>query len=272
VIDPTTVAAQYGFAPLLLVTGGAHGDEATHVVSSAGALGWRPPLDRLYDDPTIGRRALRLRFLLDAIEYHATRAAESYVASALAATRTAELFGTSELTTLAGQTAIFVELDALLSVVHRTYVGAARLLAAAFAARRAGDARRGAPMLDAATGAPATFDALVLGARAAPPELRERLLTAWETHGAHAGAYRRALRARDAAELGHAPVQLARLASGLWAVSVPVATPRADAPAVTAAPDAHLPRRRVDALERAWAIATDVMRVLSLVVYAASDR
>jgi hypothetical protein len=273
-VDPVVIAAQHGLAPLLLVTRSvATGGDSTHLVSSAGTLGWRPLLDRLYDDRVLGPRALRLRFLLDAVEHHCARAAECYAMSAAAARRTAALFGTRELTTLAGQTALFVELDALLSVVQRTYADGARLFAAAFPPRRARDAGA-APSRDAhpSHDPHAAVDALVLGARSAPPELREMLLAAWESHGVHARAYRRALRRRDAVELGHAPVQLARLACGVWAVSVPVPPPPGDGLDAAAGAHRRAPRRRVDALERAWAIATDAMRVISLVVYAASER
>ncbi len=262
--DPLVVGLRHGLAPLLLASGGGHGDGTTHLVSSAGTLGWRPPIERLYDDPVVGRRARRLRFQLDALEHHAARAAESYAAAANAARTTAALFGGHELTTLSGQTGLFVELDALLGAVQRTYVSGARLLATAFPARR----RREHDPSAATPPAHGTFDAIVLAARSAPPELRETLLAAWECHGAHAAVYRRALRARDARDLGHAPVQLARLSPDVWAVSVPVATPPGDGLALAAR---RAPRRRVDALDRAWSIATDAMRVVSLVVYAIAD-
>ena len=264
--DPVAVSARHGLAPLLLVTSGALGTETTHLVSTAGALGWRPAIDRLYDDATLARHALRLRFVLDALEHHAGRAAESYVACAAAARRTAALFGTGELTTLAGQTALFVELDALLRAVQRSYVGAARLLAAGFAPRR-GPHARAHPTAHDADLRRTPFDALVLGARGAPVELRETLLAAWETNGARTGAYRRALRAHDVAELGHAPVQLARLEADVWAVSVAVALgagPQRGRGATA------LPRRQ-DALDRAWELATDAARVVSLVVFALSE-
>lgn len=256
--DPVAVCARHGLAPLVLVSVGPLGTETTHLVSAAGSFGWRADVGRLYDHPTLGRHALRLRFMLDAIEHHAARSAEGYVMCAASARRAAALFGTGELSTVAGQTALFVELDALLRAVQRTYMGAAQLLAAAFTPRRRHAPGRRRP--DALDHAP--YDALVLGAREAPAELREALLSAWETHGALAGAYRRALRAHDVAEVGHAPVQLARLECDAWAVSIPVAVstgPRGSRP--------PLPRR-VDALERAWELATDAMRVVSLVVYA----
>jgi hypothetical protein len=253
-VDPVALAAERGLAPLLLVDA----SDTVYLVSAAGAVGWRAPLERLYFDKRLGARARRLRFLLDAMEHHAVRAAESYVAAASAARRTAMLFGGRNLTTLDGQTALFVELDALLGAVQRTYSGAARLLAAAFPHQRG---RRGALAGAEGGSAPASraFDDMVLWARGAPPELRETLLAAWELNGAHIPAYRRALRARDAASLGHAPVRVTRLACNTWAVTVPVRSPT-------------LSPRRTDALKRAWALATDAMRVVSLVVYAAAER
>ncbi|AHG89096.1 hypothetical protein J421_1559 [Gemmatirosa kalamazoonensis] len=255
-VDPVAVAATHGLAPRLLVAAAG----TTHLVSAAGALGWRAPLERLFDDPGLGTRAQRLRFLLDAMEHHAARAAESYAAAAAAARRTAALFGTRELTTLAGQTALFVELDALLSAVQRTYLGAGRLLAAAYPERR-----RTVP------GAAVSFDALVLGTRGASADLRETLLAAWDAHGVYAAAYRRALRARDAAALGHAPVRLTRLACGIWTVSVPVPTPGRASEAPRPARGSRA-QPQADALDRAWTLATDAMRVVSHVVYAAAQR
>jgi len=253
--DPVRVAAEHELAPLLLVAEGSvsHSEEEpghgltgpTHLVSAAGALGWRPPLERLYAHATLGARVRRLRFLLDAVEHHAARAADCYAASALVARRTAALFDTHALTTLTGQTALYVELDALHAAVQRTYAAAGRLLAEAFPPRGA----RSSPAADE-PGTP--FDALVLGARGAPGELRET----------HASAVRRALRARDAAQLGCAPVRVERLACAVWAVRVPVRLPNDDS----------APRRRADALDVAWAIATDAMRAVSLVVYAAAEK
>jgi hypothetical protein len=255
VVDPVALAAERGLAPLLLVDMA----DTVYLVSAVGSIGWRAPLERLYFDQKLGHRARRLRFLLDVMEHHAVRAAEAYVAAAAAARRTATLFGGRNLTTLDGQTALFVELDALLAAVQRTYAGAARLLAAAFPQR----ARRGALVGVGSEGAGAAvrlaFDDVVLRARGASPELRETLLAAWELNGAHIPAYRHALRSRDAASLGHAPVRVTRLAGGAWAVTVPVRSP-------------SLSPRRTDALKRAWALATDAMRVVSLVVYAAAER
>ncbi|MBV9880759.1 MAG: hypothetical protein JO180_09710 [Gemmatirosa sp.] len=254
--DPVALAVRHGLAPLVLATAAALGGETLHVVSSAGATGWRPPLERLYQHPALGLRARRLRFLLDGVEHHATRAAEAHASAAAAARRTATLFGARELTTLTGQTTLFVELDALLAAVQRTYGATGRLLTAAYPARRTAVE-------------PMPFDTRVLAARGAPSELRESLLDAWESHGAHAGAYRRALRARDARELGQAPVQLVRLAPELWGVSVPVTTPATERGGGRRAPD-DLPRR-VDALDRAWAMATDAMRAAALVTYAVDE-
>jgi hypothetical protein len=66
-------------------------------------------------------------------------------------------------------------------------------------------------------------------------------------------------------------VQLARLEADVWAVSVPVALgagPQRGSQRGRGA--TGLPRRQ-DALDRAWELATDAARVVSLVVFALSD-
>jgi hypothetical protein len=227
-----------------------------HLATTAGTLAWRPPVDRLADDPALAPHARRLRFAVDALEHHLARAAERYADATLAARRAALLFGTHELTALAGHTAAYLELDAALAAALRVYRGAAALTWSAF-----GPAGRGG---GAPPPRPRRFDAALLRARATPPELRDALLESWAAHGIPARAAR-ALLADAAAEVAYAPVRVTSLEPDVWAASVPIPDPsRAGGAASRRAP----PRARVDALDRTWAVCTEALRAATLAVYA----
>jgi hypothetical protein len=96
--------------------GARHGGRARrrvgHLVSAAGTLGWRPLVERLYEDGATAGDALRLRFALDALEHHCARLAHAYVAVNGAARRLMTMFGSRELQVLSGQPEPYYELDA----------------------------------------------------------------------------------------------------------------------------------------------------------------
>ncbi|MDF1505424.1 hypothetical protein PYV61_20905, partial [Roseisolibacter sp. H3M3-2] len=144
-VDPEALLAD-GVRPVVLVTDEADppGDGGAHLVSAAGTIAWRPPLETLADVPSLGAHALRLRFLVDAAEQRAIAAALRYARAADAARQTAALLDARELTTLAVAPALFVEVDALFGAATETLDAVARLVEDAFGARRAsrGRARR----------------------------------------------------------------------------------------------------------------------------------
>jgi hypothetical protein len=261
-LDPEALAARHALRPILLATpGGASGD-VLHLATTAGTLAWRPPVDRLADAPALALHARRLRFAIDALEHHLARAAERYADATLAARRAALLFGTRELTALAGHTAAYLELDAALAAALRVYRGTAALMWAAFGPL----ARRGVDVLPPPR--PRRFDVTLLRARAVPPDLRETLLASWAAHGAPARVAR-GLLADAAAAVAHAPVRVASLEPDVWVASIPIPDPCLPAPGEHERAGARTPPRpRVDALERTWAICTEALRAATLAVYA----
>ncbi|GJG86271.1 hypothetical protein tb265_14520 [Gemmatimonadetes bacterium T265] len=241
--------ATHGVWPVALATPDAGRGERLTLVSAAGALGWRPPLDVLaavgsdavdggHDaaEPALRRAALRLRPLVDAAEQHALDAAERYARAAATAARVARLLHTPALDTVGVAPGLFVAVDALAGAALRTLAAADALAAEVF----------GRGLL----GAPATLRAALLDVRA--------------MHAVPAVPRRRALRREAAAGLGPPVVRVRRLrvaGAGVWAARVPVGAPW------RAGRDAGAP---VDAFEAAWALATESWRALTLVVYASA--
>ncbi len=261
-VDPDALFAGDGVRPMVL--GAGHGDPSAdggaHLVSAAGTLAWRPPLDALGELPALAAHALRLRFLVDAAEHHAVAAAWRYARAAEHARRTAALLGAHELSTIAVSPALFVEVDALLGAAGATLEAVARLVEGAY-----GTARRGAAGAAPASPRRARFDARLLRVRAAPPELRDTLLAVWEAHGAYAAGLRRAVRRAAAAELGPPTVRVQQPAAGVWSVRLPVA---AEPSGIDAGGVGR--RGRQDALGLAWTFATEAWRATTLAVYAAA--
>jgi hypothetical protein len=109
-------------------------------------------------------------------------------------------------------------------------------------------------------------DELVRASRRMPPVLREALLESWDAYGATIAPYRRCLHHLNAADFGYASVRLRRLGDDLWAVTVPLPD-NPDAGSRTR----HAFTRRLDALHHGWALTTEVMRLVSLTVFAITD-
>lgn len=263
-VDPDVLARDEGVRPVLLVTDECDppGDGGAHLVSAAGTLSWRPPLEQLGDVPSLGAHALRLRFLVDAAEQRALAAALRYARAAEAARQTATLLDARELTTLAVSPALFVEVDALFGAASETLDAVARLVEDAFGAGRRGrGAREGVPR-----GRRAAFDARLLRVRGAPPELRDALLSVWDAHGLAAAGHRRAVRRAAAAELGPPTVRVHRLIEGAWSVRLPIAAE----PAGLENGGGAGRRGRQDAFGLAWTFATEAWRAATLAIYAAT--
>ncbi len=221
--------------PFALATPDALHGERRVLISAAGALGWRPPLELLAAGGAGGRErralrsaALRLRTLADATEQHAIDAVMRYTHAAATAARIARLLDAPALDTVGVAPGLFVAVDALAGTALRTLAEADALAERAFGRGR--------------LGAPATVRAVLAEVRAA--------------HAAPAAARRRALGLRAAAGLGPPSVRVRRLPvmdSEVWAVRVAVG-----APGFASA----------DALEAAWELATAVWHALALVAYA----
>jgi hypothetical protein len=205
--------------------------------------------------------ALRLRFLLDALEYHCTRLAESYARVNVAARRLMVTFGTRELAVLSGQPEPYYELDALLACAARAYETVRSLVWVTF-----GDEGRSRSRRAARRGPARRFDDVVRDCRRTPVVLRDALLESWAGHGADVQAYRRCLHHLDAADFGYASVRLRLLEDDLWAVAVPVP----DNPRVGER-QRYTFSHRLDALDYGWSLTTEVMRVVSLTVLAVTD-
>ncbi len=228
--------------PVALASPAADGGERLALVSAAGALGWRPPLDELARAAAgagpaharLRRAAVAARPLVDAAEQHALDAAERYARAAAGAARLAELLGAPRLDSVGAPPGLFVAVDALAGAGLRTLAAAEALAAGAFG--------RG-----------------LLGA---PPSLRAALLGVRVAHAAPAAAWRRVLRRRAAAGLGHPSVRVRRLrapgaapGAAAWAVRVPVGAAGGGGG---------------DAFEAAWELATEAWRALALASYAAA--
>ncbi|GLC23492.1 hypothetical protein [Roseisolibacter agri] len=266
-VDPDALARDEGVRPVVLVTDECDppGDGGAHLVSAAGTLAWRPPLETLADVPSLGAHALRLRFLVDAAEQRALAAALRYARAAEAARQTATLLDARELTTLAVSPALFVEVDALFGAASETLDAVARLLEDAFGAGRWTRGARGRRE-PVARGRRAPFDARLLRVRAAPPELRDALLSVWDAHGSAAAGHRRAVRRAAAAELGPPTVRVQRLGDGGWSVRLPITAEPAGLE--TTGPLAR--RGRQDAFGLAWTYVTEAWRAATLAIYAAT--
>ncbi|MGZ8491127.1 MAG: hypothetical protein ACXWZS_02865, partial [Gemmatirosa sp.] len=202
-VDPDALARDEGVRAVVLLTDDADplGDGA-HLVSAAGTLSWRPPLQQLADLPSLGMHALRLRFAVDAAEQRAVATALRYARAADAARQAAALLDASELTTLGVSPALFVEVDALFGAASETLEAVARLIEDAFGGSRTRRGARGTARERTLQGRRAAFDARLLRARGAPPEVRDLLLAVWDAHGSVAAGHRRAVRRAAAAELG----------------------------------------------------------------------
>jgi hypothetical protein len=113
---------------------------------------------------------------------------------------------------------------------------------------------------------PRRVEELVRASRRMPPVLADALLESWAAYGATVAPYRRCLHQLNAADFGYASVRLRRLDDDLWAVSVPLPdNPEAGART------RHAFARRLDALHHGWALTTEVMRLVSLTVFAITD-
>jgi hypothetical protein len=267
-VDPDVLAFEEGVRPVVLVTDEADppGDGSAHLVSAAGTVAWRPPLETLADVPSLGAHALRLRFLIDVAEQRAVAAAIRYARAADAARQTAALLDARELSTLAVAPALFVEVDALFGAATETLDAVARLVEDGFGARRAGREARGAAA-PREPGPRAPFDTRLLRVRGAPPELRDALLAVWDAHGAAGPGLRRAVRRAAAAELGPPTVRVQRLAHAGWSVRLPVAVEPSGADVGGAGR-----RGRQDAFGLAWGFATEAWRAATLAIYALAAR
>ena len=264
-VDPDALARREDVRPVVLTTEDADrpAEGSAYLVSAAGTLGWRPPLDTLCDLPGLAGHALRLRFVVDLAEQRALAAALRYARAAEAARGTAALLDARELTTLAVTPSLFIEVDALLGAAMETMDAVARLVEDAFGV--ASEARSGRPPArEPGPRGRRTFEARVLRARGAPPELRDALLGIWDAHGAVGAGHRRAVRRAAAAELGPPTVRVHRLESGAWSVRLPIASE----PAGVGAGGAGR-RRRQDAFGLAWTFATEAWRAATLAIYAA---
>jgi hypothetical protein len=309
-VDVAALLTRHGLRPFALVTTSAVAPPRERLVSAAGTLGWRPPLERLdgpaLTDATTAQATLRLRFALDAIEHHAVRAAEGYAAAAqtarrlgslfgardlttvagqlaplveldglLAAAQTARrlgsLFGARDLTTVAGQLAPLVELDGLLAAARSGYGAIASLLWATF--DEPGRDRRALLRRLERPGGRTTFDARVIACRGAPAELREALLSSWDAWGSTIGGYRGWLARLAAGDLAPVPLRVTQLdtpAAGHAAVWT-VGVPLPDAPPARQARGRPRFKRNHDALEWGWELATEVARVASRATYAIAE-
>lgn len=241
VLDVSTVdrwLAAHAVRPVALAAPDAVRGEHLALVSAAGALGWRPPLDVLAaaaieGAPRLRRAALRLRPLVDAAEQHALDATARYARAAATARRVARLLDAPTLDTVGVAPGLFVAVDALAGAGLRTLAAADALATRVF----------GRGLL----GAPATLRAVLLDVRVA--------------HAVPAVARRRALLRQAAAGLGPPAVHVRRIdlaGDAVWAVYMPVG--RGSRP--SAAP--------IDAFDAAWVLATEAWRALTLVVYAAA--
>jgi len=265
-VDPDALMARHGLRPVVLASTGAFGAERVHLVSAAGTLGWRPPVERLYDDPVTAGEALRLRFLTDALEHHCVRLAESYARVSAEARRLMAMFGARELSVLSGQPEPYFELDALLACAARAYDGVRALVWATFGDEGLVRSPRGSRRPSGDRPAARRFDDVVRDARRAPAVLRDALTGSWADLGADVRAYRRALLHMDSADLGHASVRLRRLDDDVLAVSIPIPdNPRAGERR------RYTYARRLDALGYGWLLTTEVMRVVTLTVVAVTD-
>jgi hypothetical protein len=274
-VDVAALLTRHGLRPFALVTTSAVAPPRERLVSAAGTLGWRPPLERLdgpaLTDATTAQATLRLRFALDAIEHHAVRAAEGYAAAAQTARRLGSLFGARDLTTVAGQLAPLVELDGLLAAARSGYGAIASLLWATF--DEPGRDRRALLRRLERPGGRATFDARVIACRGAPAELREALLSSWDAWGSTIGGYRGWLARLAAGDLAPVPLRVTQLdtpAAGhaaVWTVGVPLP----DAPPARQARGRPRFKRNLDALEWGWELATEVARVASRATYAIAE-
>jgi hypothetical protein len=274
-VDPDALAANDGVRPVLLLTEDVDqpGDGSAHLVSAAGTLAWRPPLETLADTPSLGAHALRLRFMIDAAEQRALSAVLRYARAAEAARQTAVLLDARELTTLAVSPALFVEVDALFGAASETMAAVARLVEDAFGQTPRGQTRRGRTARDVVrdlTREPEprgrrTFDARLLRVRGAPPELRDALLSVWDAHGAAAAGHRRAVRRGAAAELGPPTVRVHRLPEGAWSARLPIASEPSGIDTGGAGR-----RGRQDAFGLAWTFATEAWRAATLAIYGAT--
>jgi hypothetical protein len=274
-VDPDALAANDGVRPVLLLTEDVDqpGDGSAHLVSAAGTLAWRPPLETLADTPSLGAHALRLRFMIDAAEQRALSAVLRYARAAEAARQTAVLLDARELTTLAVSPALFVEVDALFGAASETMAAVARLVEDAFGQTPRGQTRRGRTARDVVrdlTREPEprgrrTFDARLLRVRGAPPELRDALLSVWDAHGAAAAGHRRAVRRAAAAELGPPTVRVHRLPEGAWSARLPIASEPSGIDTGGAGR-----RGRQDAFGLAWTFATEAWRAATLAIYGAT--
>jgi hypothetical protein len=265
-VDPDALAREAGVRAVVLLTDAADPTgEGGHLVSAAGTLAWRPPLQQLGDLPSLGAHALRLRFAVDAAEQRAVAAAMRYARAADAARQAAALLDASELTTLAVAPALFVELDALFAAASETLEGVTRLVEDAFGGSRA---RRTAPTARERSpqGRRAALDARLLRARGTPPEVRDLLLAVWDAHGALAAGHRRAIRRAAAAELGPPTVRVHRLAEGPWSVALPIGAESGGRDAGGAGR-----RGRQDAFALGWTFATETWRAATLAIYAVTS-
>lgn len=265
-VDPDALAREAGVRAVVLLTDADPFGDGGYLVSAAGTLGWRPPLQQLADLPSLGAHALRLRFAVDAAEQRAIAAAMRYVRAADAARETAALLDTAELTTLAVTPGLFVELDALFAAASETLEAVARLVEDAFGGSRTRRSAGGAARDRTPQGRRAALDARLLRARGAPPEVRDLLLAVWDAHGALAAGHRRAVRRAAAAELGPPTMRVHRLAGGAWTVALPIG-------AESGGPDVGgVGRRgRQDAFALGWTFATETWRAATLAIYAAAS-
>jgi hypothetical protein len=265
-VDPDALAANDGIRPVLLLTEDVDqpADGSAHLVSAAGTLAWRPPLETLVDATPLGAHALRLRFVIDAAEQRALSAVLRYARAAEAARQTAVLLDARELTTLAVSPALFVEVDALFGAASETLDAVARLVEDTFGAPRRGRSTREAAR-EPEPRARRTFDARLLRVRGAPPELRDALLSVWDAHGAAAAGHRRAVRRAAAAELGPPTVRVHRLAEGAWSARLPIAS---EPPGIDTGGAGR--RGRQDAFGLAWTFATEAWRAATLAIYGAT--
>ena len=234
--------ATHGVHPVALAAPDAVDGERLALVSAAGALGWRPPLDELGMAGAAGaagqlhRVALQLRPLVDAAEQHALDAIGRYAAAAATAAHVARLLDTPALATIGVRPGLFVAVDALAGAGLRT-LAAAETVAAH------------------------TFGRGLLGA---PPTLRATLLEVRAAHAAPAIVWRRALRRHAAAGLGPPIVRVRRLTvehDVTWSVRVPVGRE-------LTVGGARATGDSTDAFEAAWSLATEGWRALTLVAYA----
>jgi hypothetical protein len=265
-VDPDALARAEGVRAVVLLTDDDPFGDGGHLVSAAGTLGWRPPVQQLGDLPSLGTHALRLRFAVDAAEQRAIAAAMRYARAADAARQTAALLDVPDLTTLAVAPGLFVELDALFGAATETLEAVARLVEDAFGGTRPRRGADGTARDRLPQGRRAAFEARLRRARGAPPEVRDLLLAVWDAHGALAAGHRRAVRRAAAAELGPPTVRVHRLIEGAWTVALPIGA-EADGP------DGWDVGRRAgqDAFALGWTFATETWRAATLAIYAVTS-